>query len=288
MNGRIRSIEEKLPVMGFIDLVGVSEDDLCDVKYKFKNILIKPNAMEDHSISVEIETEMFCRVFGNKEISIIQDMYSPSRNLELSQNRVSTMVNMQKTKTTINIREKVKLEGGEYSKICDVMAQSNITEKNVLKDMVKYSGDINLKFILLNEEETNTRMQEINVPFSFNQEIEGIDRDSQMECELSRTYQEFTKDGSDVSVKIDLEACINSYNIAETYVIGDVKETEDGDENPYSMVIYFVKPGDSLWKIAKKYRSTVEDIARINGIDNQDRINIGTQLFIPKAQKVQR
>ena len=286
MIGRIKSCETNIPVMGFIDLVGVSENDLCDVRYKFKNIIIKPNASEDHTVSVEIEVEMFCRVFGNKEISLIQDMYSPSRNLKISQNKVNTMVNMQNTKDMINIREKVKLENGEYSKICDVFSEAIITEKNVLKDMVRYSGELKLKFILLNDNEMSTRMQEINVPFSFSKEIEGIDRESEVEYELAKSYQEFTKDNNDVTVKVDLDVRISSYNIAETYVIGDVQETEDGEENPYSMVIYFVKPGDSLWKIAKKYKSTVEDIARINGIENTEKISIGAQLFIPKATSV--
>ena len=274
MNGKIRNVEENIPVMGFIDLVGVSEDDLCDVKYKFKNIVIKPNAPEEHSISVEIEVEMFCRVFGNKDIRIIQDMYSPSRNLKLSQNKVSTIVNMQNISNTINIREKVKLEGSENSRICDVITSPFIIEKNVLKDMVKYSGELNLKFILFNEENSNTKMQEVNVPFSFNQEINGIDKDSEIECELSRTYQEFSKDNNDVSVKIDLNAKANAYNVVDTYVTCNIEETDEGEENPYSMVIYFVKQGDSLWKIAKKYRSTIDDIVRINGIENPDNIRI--------------
>lgn len=286
MNGRIKSIEEKLPIMGFIDLVGVAENDLCDVKYKFKNINIKPNAMEEHSITVEIETEMFCRVFGNKEVKIIQDMYSPSKNLKLNQNNISTMVNMQSTKEIVNIREKIKLDNSEYSKICDVFSDTVINEKSVLKDMIKYSGDLNLKFILSNDDETSIRMQEVNVPFSFSQEIEGIDRDSEIECEMSRNYQEFTKDNNDVSVKLDLEVCTNSYNVADISVIEGAEETEEGEDNPYSMVIYFVKPGDSLWKIAKRYRSTVQDIARINGIENVDRIGVGAQLFIPKATPV--
>ncbi|MDE5830347.1 MAG: LysM peptidoglycan-binding domain-containing protein, partial [Clostridia bacterium] len=51
----------------------------------------------------------------------------------------------------------------------------------------------------------------------------------------------------------------------------------------YSMVIYFVKPGDTIWKIAKKYKSTISDIARINNIENPDRITPGMQLFIPKC-----
>lgn len=269
--------------MGFIDLVGIAEDDLCEIKYKLKNVNIKPNVGEDHSINVEIEVEIFCKVFGNKEISIIQDMYSPSRNLNINQNEVTTMINMKSTKTTVNIREKIKLEDQEYNKICDVLTDIAINDKNISRDMVKYSGDINLKIILLNNDETNTKTQEVSLPFSFSQEIEGINKDSGIEIDISQAMQEFTKDGMEVSAKIDLDANTNTYNLENINVIKEIQEQEYQDDNPYSMVIYFVKPGDTLWKIAKRYRSKVDDIARINNIENPDKISPGMQLFIPKC-----
>ena len=46
--------------------------------------------------------------------------------------------------------------------------------------------------------------------------------------------------------------------------------------------IYFAKPGDSLWKIVKKFRSTVDNIAKVNGIEDVDKIEVGQQLFIPR------
>jgi len=101
--GRIKKLDETIPVMGFIDLVGVSEDDICNVKYKIKNINIKPNSVESHSINVEVELDMFCRAFGNKEVSVIQDMYSPSRNLGFNQNKVSTAINMRNTRSTVSL-----------------------------------------------------------------------------------------------------------------------------------------------------------------------------------------
>lgn len=48
------------------------------------------------------------------------------------------------------------------------------------------------------------------------------------------------------------------------------------------MIIYFAKPGDTLWKIAKGFGSTVEEIARINGIEMVDKLNVAQQLFIPR------
>ncbi len=135
-SGKIKTLEETIPLMGFIDVVGVSEENICDVSYKLKNIILKPNSKEDHSINVEIEFEIFARVFENKEINIIQDMYSPSRNLNFKENKINTMVNMRNTEDIINIREKIKLEDIEYTKICDVQVRTSISETNVTRDKI--------------------------------------------------------------------------------------------------------------------------------------------------------
>ena len=47
-------------------------------------------------------------------------------------------------------------------------------------------------------------------------------------------------------------------------------------------IIYMVQPQDTLWKIAKRYRTTVEDILSINEIENPDLIYPGQKLLIIK------
>ena len=68
----------------------------------------------------------------------------------------------------------------------------------------------------------------------------------------------------------------------EVRVIDNVDATQESEENIYSIVVYFVKPGDTLWNIAKKFKSTIGAIASVNGIEDENKINIGQQLFIPK------
>lgn len=36
----------------------VSEDNICDMNYELKNLVLKPNNKEDHSIYVEAEIEI--------------------------------------------------------------------------------------------------------------------------------------------------------------------------------------------------------------------------------------
>ena len=48
-DNRINCVEKNIPVMGFIDIQNISEENFCDVKYTTKNIIIRPNDMEEHS-----------------------------------------------------------------------------------------------------------------------------------------------------------------------------------------------------------------------------------------------
>lgn len=282
-DGRIKTLEETIPVIGFIDLVGISEDNICDVKYKVKNVIIKPNSAEDHSIYVEIEFEIFCNSYEEKEVSIIQDMYSPSVNLGFKEDKVSTMVNLKNTTDTINVRDKIRLEDAEHTKVCDVLVTPIINDMDILKDRIRVDGDLDLNFILTNDTQDSIMTLKRQVPFNFIQEIQGLTEDSKVDMEIVPVFREFLTDGMEVTVKVDLCANTTSYNLENVNVIDEIKELEDDCTNSYSMVIYFVKPGDTLWKIAKKYRSTVEDIARVNEIEDPDKIKPGIQLFIPRC-----
>ena len=67
-DNRINVVTYKIPVVGFIDIADVSEENICDVNYEIKNIIIKPNSQDEHSIYVEIEIEVTCCMKKNKLI----------------------------------------------------------------------------------------------------------------------------------------------------------------------------------------------------------------------------
>ncbi|MDF2714124.1 MAG: putative glycosyl hydrolase [Paenibacillus sp.] len=54
------------------------------------------------------------------------------------------------------------------------------------------------------------------------------------------------------------------------------------------MQIEVVNPGDSLWAIAKRYGVPVDDIVRINEIDEPTRLAVGQALIIPTSDTVHR
>lgn len=89
------------------------------------------------------------------------------------------------------------------------------------------------------------------------------------------------RDGT-IEMTVGIQFNISEQKNKVLNMIEEVDMEESKDCNTYSMVIYFVKPGDTLWSIAKMFRSTVEDIARVNDIENINKIRIGQQLYIPR------
>ena len=94
--------------------------------------------------------------------------------------------------------------------------------------------------------------------------------------------QEFLNQSRIVSANVDLCFTTNIYINSAIPVISDISMEEEEKIEDYSVIIYVVKSGDTLWKIAKRFGSTVDDIARVNGMERPDRLNVGEKIYIPK------
>ena len=114
-------------------------------------------------------------------------------------------------------------------------------------------------------------------------DFKGVNPNSNITTNMEISNQDFvvTTDG-EIEVKIDIVFNVILVDTVEINIIDDINEEENRGNNTCSLVIYYAKDGDTIWKIAKKFGSTMEEIIRINGIENENKLNIGQQLFIPR------
>lgn len=280
-DNRINSVQSVIPVMGFVDIENVSEENIVDTKYEIKNLIIKPNNVEEHSIYVEVELEVLCEVYKNQEINLIQDLYSPKTSVTFTQKQINIMQRRESAQSTCQIREKQTVPEIGANKIYDVGVNVEITKQTILNDRILYEGELKLSYIYNSGGGVDTKNTVI--PFNFNVDFMGVNQTSNIETNIEIGMQDFiiTEDGN-IDVKVDINFNITMVKNAEINIIDDIQEEENRQVNSCSLVIYYVKSGDTLWKIAKKFGSTVDEIARINGIENVDKLNVAQQLFIPR------
>lgn len=282
-DNRVRTVESTIPVMGFIDIPNVSDTNTCDTKYQMKNLIIKPNNIEEHSIYIEAEVEISCWVYEQRQVNLIQDLYSPINNVRFNQRQVTTLVNKDRIQDVCNIQEQLSIQEIENNKIYDVCVRPIMQKVDTRNGRVTFEGEIELEFLY--EANNSNRFDSKITKISFNHVINNsnINEFTSLDTNIEVNTQDFVVIGNgNIEAKIELGIQVRVSKNEKINVIDNIDVEEKAECNQYSMVIYFVKPKDTLWLIAKKFDSTIEEIAKVNEIEDIDKIMPGTQLFIPK------
>ena len=285
-DNRINTVNYKIPVVGFIDIPNVSEENICDVNYEIKNIIIKPNSQEEHSIYIEIEIGVVCYVYEEKQMNLIQDMYSPIEQIDFEKKQVMAITEKKNVSTLKQIREKINLKDIEGLNLIDVDVVPSIVNENKINSKILYEAELNLMFIFENSR-TQIITKDAKIPFEYTVENLQNGESLNTNCNMEIKSQDFIlQDGGNINCNVDVQANTNMYRTANINMIDSIQENENSEEQDYSIVIYIVKKGYTLWNIAKEFRSTVDGIARVNGIENKDLIMPGQKLYIPKFEKI--
>ena len=278
--GNICKLQTKLPLVGFIDMPNIQEENVCETTYMIRNIIIKPNSIEEHSIYIEMEVEISCIAYEEKEIRTIQDMYCPGEKMNFEKMMVNTITDKQCKKSVCNIREKVNVPELETGTIIDVTITPTINKENRLSGRIIYEGELELNFIFTDNSAVGINTKKVSLPFE--QSVDGIAENSRADTRIEVSSQEFLNQSGIVSSNLDLNFETDSYRSTSIPVINNISTTPQEELEDYSVIIYVVKAGDTLWEIAKRFGSTVDDIVRVNGIERADRLNVGEKIYIPQ------
>lgn len=284
-DNRVNSLNTKIPIVGFIDIANVTEENICDLDYDIKNMIIKPNAPEEHSIYIELEMSVSAMVYEEKQINLIQDLYSPCENLEFNKKKITTITNKQTRKEMKHVQERLEIEGMENQNIIDVDVNPVIEKQEVLTNRILYTGTLEINFMLSNQD-LQMEVRNSKIPFEYS--IDGVNDSENVNCKLDIdvTNQDFIiQDGGVISSNVDLIMNSDMYRNTNLNTMDEIQSNGEREAEDYSLILYIVKKGDSLWKIAKKYGSTIDDIVRTNGIEDENRISTGQKLFIPRYVK---
>ena len=281
-DNRVNTVNARIPVVGFIDIQNVTEENLCDIDYEVRNIVVKPNPVEEHSIYIEIEIGVSSVVYEEKQINLIQDLYSPCENLEFNKKRVTTITAKQTRKEVKQIREQVTLENMGDKNIIDVDINPIIEKENKLNSRIIYEGQLMVEFILVNSSlEMDKQVSKIPFEYTVENIEDGENLNTEMDMEV--VNKDFiVQDGGVVSSNIDMSMNMSSYRDTDLNIMDEIQTNGEREAEDYSIIMYIVKKDDTLWKIAKKFGSTVEDIVKANGIEDENKIYPGQKIYIPR------
>jgi len=143
---RVGQKQEKLPIMSFIDIPNVGEKNSCTTDYQVRSIILSFNQNEENAITIQMEYEIICKAFENREQTIVSDLYSLKYDLEFDSKEIEitdgTEGNNKTIKVVQNVRKKEELLDNNYSIVVytvkkndtlwDVSKKFRIKQENVI------------------------------------------------------------------------------------------------------------------------------------------------------------
>ena len=196
--------------------------------------------------------------------------------------RIETERNKKNKKDICAINEKVVIPEIANNEIYDVEINPIINNMNILNGRIIYEGELNLNFLFSSNVSLQIEAKDYKIPFSFEVNDDCINSNKNIITKTECIGDSFkiVAEGT-IECNIKLQFNMDMYDTARINIIDEIKVAENRNNQQNSMTIYIVKSGDSLWNIAKKYRTTIENIMRLNNLE-EDKINVGEKLYIQR------
>ena len=136
-------------------------------------------------------------------------------------------------------------------------------------------------YVLYITDNTQIPIHCIKKDVPINIKVDTPDARPGMSCDVKITPEHMAYNlnmANEVEVRCNLSVALSLMEKSAIPMISGIEPTEGDHE--CGIVIYFVKSGDTLWKIAKRYSASIDTIKELNGIEG-DAINVGDRLIIP-------
>lgn len=272
-NMKTKIIKGSYPVMSFIDVENVQESNICETEFKLKNMLFKINTTDSNKVTVQVDFESYTEVYETQEITAIEDMYSLNKELKFTKKEIEVALDNEVKSESTSINEKVQIE--DLSSVVDVSSKINLVNKTVSGSYSNYELEAVLDIMYEMDSKQGVNSRIVRLPFMVK-----LEENSQSNASFEIVKQEFNAENDEISCNIEVACRVEKNRTKKLSLIENVEEEEAQNQNEYSMVVYFVKPNDTIWKIAKMFKVKMQSIIDANDLENPDKINIGDKLYI--------
>ncbi|MBR5155498.1 MAG: DUF3794 domain-containing protein [Clostridia bacterium] len=280
-------MEHILPFSEILEIDGLREGMAGEVDFALKDLYFEvcPDSDGDKKIlSIEATIEAEVRAFDVVECSAIEDAYSLCNPVELKKTLYSVEQLVANCSNQTTVKEPVSVPDylPEIYRLCDYSANPSIESVSVDKDEVTVSGYINCNFLYLSEDSANPASCFSHIlPFTQHFDVVGATQNSVCEAKAEMEHISCTiSSGRCLEVRAIVSTSIK---VVEPTSVELVSEINCDDETALpkmpSMSVYFIQKGDSLWSIAKKYRTSPDKILSANG-ENPDSLKPGKCIYI--------
>ena len=291
----VQWVDTVVPFSGVVE-AACAEGMIPDIEMSISSVNVQPRPDQDGEqriLELDAVIELGIKVYSEECIEYISDIYSTGCELNPTVEKITYNTILMRNQSKAKVSDKLKLNqsGGNVMQLLGSegivkLDEIRVNDPEEKPDTITAQGYvcINLMYISSDDMRPISVASEI-IPFSHQIEAPGITSDAMVFIRPSLEQLTTVMVGNN-----EIEA--KAVAVFDTLILGSMGEEVilDVEEAPLdmeklkaipSMTGYFVKKGDTLWKIAKRYYTTVDNIRKVNELKG-DEIAEGDMLLVVK------
>jgi LysM repeat protein len=281
-------VEDDVLVSKELEVEGVNSymDSYTDIRVDDLIYDIKEDDLgENRVIDVEVLLRSNTKVMSKERVDTIEDAYSPSMMMDMEKKNYELNVMHGQAENEAIVKSNIELGEGDPkpNSIVMPMAKVCVTDKKLVEGKVLIEGLVNVEVLYrTNDEDKCAHVVKDEIPFSTAVEIPDAKIDMQCVAKASLESVEAAIEANTIGIKaiVGVYARVN-YLTNKEFLVNVVPKEGEKPAKRASITIYVTQKDDTLWKIAKKYHTTVDSLVQINELDSVDSLRDGDKLIIP-------
>ncbi|GHV18576.1 spore coat protein [Clostridia bacterium] len=286
----VHSMEHQIP---FSEIVSINEEASdsheCAINYHVLSTAwnLQQDADGDQRLlGADINLRAILRMEQNISLDVLDDVYSTRNDLEVTHNTVSLSRAIAKASGNVTANDLVPHSDdfADISEIYNVIARPKIASAKIEGSKIVLEGIVANEILCLSAN-PETPVFNLYKETKFVQTFEtgNASLTESMACDVKATLAH-TSYSLNMAGEVELRSIVD----IETQIltnhdykyVTEITEKEDkentSEAKPYCLRVYYVKNGDTVWSIAKKYKIKVDDFVARNG----EELSVGQRLIL--------
>lgn len=289
-NSVIQWLEESLPFSGEVEMSGAVESMIpaISVHLVHRSIEEKPDYDgEMRELDVDAVMELDIRLYEEQDLEFLSDLYAMNRELELETGDAYFDQILMRNVGRCKVAEKISLDGRQrVLQICHSTGSSKLDEVTAADGVLVLDGVLEVKILYLTDDDSQPvqSAQEV-IPFHYEVEVPGITSDSIWYLEHGVEQLTAVMVGgemAEVKAVVCLDILVLQPSRQSVIRSAELSPLDTGKlQKMPGIVGYLVQKDDDLWKIAKRFHTTVDNIITTNNLVS-DAVKPGDCLILVK------
>lgn len=283
--------ETAVPFEGKVEVSGVSEEmfSMIPLKLQETSILIKADYDgEERIISAEGIIKIDIKAYSEEETPVVWDMYSTTNHVDIKSSDKSFQQMVMKNSLKARGYNKYKIGEADEKplQICYAYGDAHLDNASMTEDGMTVDGFVDVTVIYISTDDAGP-MASFKCQVPFSQEISMDEKIGTPEYAINLCVDQINASmisGDEIEVRVFVGIEVLMMRVLTQKFITQAEMTPMNSKELSSfpgIIGYIASNEETLWDIAKRYKTTIEKIRSVNKIST-DNVRRGDKLLITR------